>query len=435
MAVSSGATKALISGAVAIAVCALVVGVAHWRAHDLVAGDVVWHTEIDRDASEAVVVRDRIYTYEDDQLTIRDLGTGKTVAEEYQDGTWAHIGDGGHAAVVDIESIAMYDRDGREAWHQRMDDLYLPIAISRDGQLDAIACPEKGTCITVHFDASGRETSRTRRESPDLWTPAFIGTDSFEDHPSVQRAPTIPTGTDSKQSAAFQVRDGKPFGPSVEVMDDVAAQVGDLLVGMTRKDGTCTFDAVRAGEQAWTSSTPCPDLGYPKVDVFTNRIYVTNPSGDAYDVVTADLEGRRATSFRVRTGPSSESDRTQLSPTSDAVVLALTDQVSAYSPTTGKRLWTKKLNRASHDALEKTKKIYPGIEVSGPVIDQYENAPQALAGLAVGRDVPAYTHTYIDAASGKESAELAAPYGVASLGLDDGRVLVLGDDDLWLVAP
>jgi hypothetical protein len=203
---------------------------------------------------------------------------------------------------------------------------------------------------------------------------------------------------------------------------------------MSRKDGTCHFAATRAGKRAWTSSTPCPDLGYPKVEVFTDRIYVTNPSGDAYDVVTADLEGRRATSFRIETGPTSEKDRVQLSPTPDALVLTLTDQIAGYSPTTAKRLWSQKLSRTSHDASDETKRLYPGVEVSGPVIDRYGNATGSLATLAVGRDVPAYTHTYLDAGSGEKSAELAAPYGVSSIGLEDGRVLVLGDDDIWLVA-
>lgn len=434
MAVSSSTKKVLVSVGVLVGVGALLVGIGHWRAHDLVAGDVVWHTEVDRDAGEAVVVRDRIYTYEDDQLTIRDLGTGKVLAEDLQDGTWAHVGDGGHVATVGIEQVAMYGRNGELVWQKAMDDLYHPIAISLDGQLDTVVCGEKA-CSTVHFDASGQETSRTPRLSPDLVTPAYIGSGTFaETH--VRRVPTIPTDTDPKTHSVQQLRDGKPLGAPIRLIDDhTAAQVGDLLVGVSRENGTCTFTGTRAGARAWTTATPCPDLGFPEVDVFADRIYLNNPSDDAYDIVTADLEGRRATSFRVRTGPTSESDRTQLSPTPDAVVLTLTDQVSAYSPTTGKRLWTEKLNRTSHDALEKTKKIYPGIEVSGPVIDQYENAPQALAGLAIGRDVPAYTHTYIDAASGKESAALAAPYGVTSLGLDDGRVLVLGDDDLWLVAP
>ncbi|MBG6097491.1 outer membrane protein assembly factor BamB family protein [Nocardioides luteus] len=434
MAVSSGAKKALVSVGVLVCVGALLVGIGHWRAHDLVSGDVVWHVAAEDSGDEAVVVRDRIYTYDNDLLTIRDLESGKEVAEEYQDGAWAYVGDGGHVAVVGNESIAMYDRDGEDLWHLTMDDLYLPIAISRDGTLDAIACSEESRCVAAQFDVSGRVTSRDSRGSTDLWTPALIGVDTFEDHPSVRRVPTIATGIDPKKRAAFQVRDGEPFGPAVEVTDDVAAQVGDLLVGMSRKDGTCHFTATRAGKRAWTTSTPCPDLGYPKVEVFTDRIYVTNPSGDAYDVVTADLEGRRATSFRIKTGPTSEEDRTQLSPTPDAIVLTLTDQIAAYSPTTGKRLWSQKLSRTSHDALDEAKKIYPGVEVSGPVIDRYGNGPQALATLAIGRDVPAYTHTYLDATSGEESAELAAPYGVSSLGLEDGRVLVLGDDDIWLVA-
>lgn len=85
MAVSSGARRALISVAVVIIACGVVIGIAHWRAHDLVAGDVVWHTE--DGADEAVVVRDRIYTYGRDVLTIRDLSTGEPIARERQDGT------------------------------------------------------------------------------------------------------------------------------------------------------------------------------------------------------------------------------------------------------------------------------------------------------------------------------------------------------------
>ncbi|MEU6138019.1 hypothetical protein [Nocardioides sp. NPDC047086] len=434
MAVSSGAKKALVSVGVLVCVGALVLGIGHWRAHDLISGDVLWHMAAEDNGDEAVVVHDRIYTYDSDRLTIRDLESGKTVAEEYQDGTWAFVGDGGHVAVVDIDSIAMYDRDGEEAWHRTTGDLYQPIAISGNGTLDAIACSEKSACVTARFDVSGRVTSRSSRGSTDLWTPTVIGVDTFEDHPSVRRVPTIATDIDPKKRAVFQVRDGEPFGPAVDVTDDVAAQVGDLLVGMARADGTCTFGAVRAGERAWTTSTPCPDLGSPKVDVFADRVYATNPSGDAYDVVTTDLEGRRATSFRIETGPISEKDRIQLSLTPDAVVLTLTDRIAAYSPTTGKELWNQKLSRTSHDALDEVKRIYPGVEVTGPIVDRYGNGPQSLAALAIGRDIPEYTHTYIDALSGEESAALAAPYGVSSLGLEDGRVLVLGDDDIWLVA-
>ena len=434
MAVSSGAKKALVSVGVLACIGALLVGIGHWRAHDLIAGDVAWHLAAEDSGDDAVVLRDRIYTYDHDRLTIRDLETGKRIAEEYQDGAWAFVGDGGHVAVVDAESIAVYDQDGVEAWHHAMDDFYQPIAISLDGELDAIACSETRGCVIARFDVSGRETSRASRGSTDLWTPTFIGVDTFEDHPTVRRVPPVATGVDPERGMVFQVRDGEQFGPAVEITDDVAAQVGDLLVGMSRADGACTFDAVRAGKRAWTTSTPCPDLGYPKVEVFTDRIYVTNPSGDAYDVVTADLEGRRATSFRIKTGPTSEKDRIQLSPTPEAIVLTLTDRIAAYSPTTGKKLWGQTLSRTSHDALDEARRIYPGVEVSGPVIDRSGNGPQSLAALAVGRDVPAYTHTYLDALSGEESAELAAPYGVSSLGLEDGRVLVLGDDDIWLVA-
>ncbi|MFE6510437.1 hypothetical protein ACFVDI_25100 [Nocardioides sp. NPDC057767] len=434
MAVSSGAKKALVSFGVLVCVGALLVGIGHWRAHDLVSGDVVWHVAAEDSGDEAVVVRDRIYTYDNDQLTIRDLGSGKQIAEENQVGAWAFVGDGGHVVVVGNESIATYDRDGEDLWHRTMDDLYLPIAISRDGGLDAVACSEKSGCVTAHFDVSGRETSRTSRGSTDLWTPVVIGFDTFENHPSVRRVPTIATDIDPTKRSAFQIRDGEPFGPAVDITDDVAAQVGDLLVGMSRKDGTCHFAATRAGKRAWTTSTACPDLGYPKVEVFTDRIYVSNPSGDAYDVVTTDLEGRRATSFRIKTGPTSEEDRTRLSPTPDSIVLTRTDQIAGYSPTTGKRLWSENLSRTSDGASDGTKKVYPGIEVNGPVIDRYGNGPQSLATLAIGSDVPAYTHTYLDATSGEESAELAAPYGVSALGLEDGRVLVIGDDDIWLVA-
>ncbi|NGN92669.1 PQQ-binding-like beta-propeller repeat protein [Nocardioides sp. KC13] len=435
MAVSSGAKKALVSVGVLAVIGALLVGIGHWRAHDLMAGDVVWHTKVDDGPQEAVVVRDRIYTYEDDRLAIRDLSTGRTVAEEYQDGILAHVGDSGHVALVDLEHVTVYDRDGRQQWHRALDDIYQPIAISLDGQVDAIVCSEQKKCSTVHFDASGRETSRTQRSSPDLAAPAFIGYGTLED-PLVRRVPTIATDIEPESHTVHQTRDGKPLGSPIQVMDDhVAAQVGDLLVGVDRKDGTCTFTATRAGAPAWKTSTRCPDLGFPEVDVFANRIYLNDRSEDAYEIVTADLQGRQASSFRIRTGPTSESERLQLSPTPNSVVLTLTDQISAYSPTTGKRLWVKKLNRTSHDALEKTKKIYPGIDVSGPVIDHYDNAPRTLAELAVGRDVPSYVHTFIDAESGDESAELAAPYGSIMQGLDDGRVLVLGPDDMWLVSP
>ena len=433
MAVSPGAKKALIAVGVLTVAGALLVGIGHWRAHDLVAGDVVWHTEVDRAAGEAVVVRGRIYTYEDDQLVIRDLGTGKVIAEELQDGNWAHVGDGGHVATVGVEQIAMYDRNGKLAWQQATDDLYHPIAISLDGQLDAVVCEEKA-CSTVHFDAAGQETTRTPRLSPDLATPVYVGSGTFEDT-HVRRVPTIATDIDPKTHSVRQLRDGKPLGAPITLLDDhTAAQVGDLLVGVSRENGTCTFTATRAGTRAWTTTTPCPELGFPEVDVFADRIYLNSRSRDAYDIVTTDLEGRRASSFRVSTGPIEESDRTQLSPTPAAVVLTVTDQISAYSPTTGKRLWTEDLSRTSHDVLEKTKKVYPGVEVSGPVIDRFGNDSRPVAQLAVGRDLPAYTHTFIDSESGKESAKLAAPYGSVAHGLEDGRVLVLGRDDVWLVS-
>ncbi|SDK86751.1 PQQ-like domain-containing protein [Nocardioides sp. YR527] len=434
MAVAPGTKKALIAVGALAGVGALLVGLGHWRAHELVAGDVAWHAEVEHGSDEAVVVRDRVYTYDDDRLTIRDLRSGKVVAEEPLDGIWAHVGDGGHVAAGGIEQIAMYDRDGDQAWQRAVDDNYQPIAISADGELDAVVCTEKG-CSTVHFDASGRETSRTPRLSPDLATPAFIGYGTFEER-SVRRVPTIATDIDPATHTVRQVRDGKPLGSPIQLLDDhTAAQVGDLLVGVSRQNGTCTFTATRAGIRAWTTSTPCSDLGYPAVDVFADRIYLNDPTDDGYEIVTTDLDGRQANSFKIRTGPTDETDRIQLSPTPDAVVLTLTDQVSAYSPTTGERLWTEKLDRTSHDVLEKSTKIYPGILVSGPVVDRYANGPQPLTELAVGRDMPAYRHTFVDAASGDETAQLAAPYGSLPYGLDDGRVLMLGDDDIWLVSP
>lgn len=435
MAVSPSAKKALIAVGVLVGVGALLVGIGHWRAHDLIAGDVVWHAEISGGVDEAVVVRDRIYTYQDDVLTIRDLATGKSIAEDRLDGTWARVGDGGDVAVVDTVRIAMYDRDGNQVWSKDLDHLHMPIAISPDGQLDAIRCSESEKCVLVHFDASGTVTSRTPRQSLGLGSPAFIGAETLDDSRLVQRVPTIPVDVNPNTRSAYQVRDGKRWGSPVGVMDEhVAAQVGDLLVGVSRKDGTCTFAAVRSGVPAWTTTTTCPDLGFPKVEVFSDRIYLTNPSDGAYDVVTSDLEGRRATAFRVDTGPTSESDRQLLEPTPDAVVLTQTDRISAYS-TTGKRLWSEKLTRNSRDVLDESTRLYPGIAVSGPVVDRFENGPGGLAGLAIGRKVPAYTHTFISSGTGEESSQLAAPYGSVPYGLEDGRVLVLGSDDMWLVSP
>lgn len=432
---SSGATKALISGAVAIAVCALVVGIAHWRAHDLVAGDVVWHAEVGSSVDETVVVRDRIYTYQDDVLTIRDLASGKMIAEDRLDGTWARVGDSGDVAVLGIARIAMYDRDGNQAWAKELDDLHMPIAITPDGQLDAIRCSESDKCVLVHFDSSGTVTSRTPRRALDLGSPAVIGTSTFDDGQLVQRVPTVPVDIDSKTHSAYQVRDGKRWGSPVGVMDEhTVAQVGDLLVGVSRKDGTCTFAAVRSGVPEWTTTTTCPDLGFPEVDVFADRIYLTNFADGAYDVVTSDLEGRRATAFRVDTGTTTDSDRQLLEPTPDAVVLTQTDRISAYSMT-GKRLWTETLSRNSRDALDKSERLYPGIVVSGPVVDRFESGPSGLAGLAIGRKVPGYTHTFISSRTGEETSQLAAPYGSVPYGLDDSRVLVLGSDDMWLVSP
>lgn len=434
MAVAPGAKKTLIVAGALVGVGALLVGIGHWRADDLVTGDVTWHTTVDDSADEVVVVRDRIYTYDDDRLTIRDLSSGEVVAEERVDGTWAHVGDGGHVAAVGLEQITMYDRDGEQMWHRATNDLHQPIAIGTDGQLDTIVCAGKA-CSTVHFDASGRVTSRTPRRSTDLATPAFIGYGTF-DETRVRRIPTVATDIDPATHTVWQVRGGEPLGEPIRLLDDhTAAQVGDLLVGVSRTSDTCTFTATRAGIPAWTSSTPCPQLGFPEVDVFAGRIYLTDPTDDGYDVVSADLEGRQATSFRIETGPAEESDRVQLTPTPDAVVLALTDEVSAYSATTGERLWSEKLSRTSHDALEESTRIYPGIEVSGAVVDRYGNGRQPLTRLAVGRDVPEYTHTFIDAASGAETAQLAAPYGSVAYGLEDGRVLVHGRDDMWLVSP
>lgn len=436
MAVSSGAKKTLISVAVLVAACGLIVGIAHWRAHDLVAGNVAWHVEISDGGDEAVVVRDRIYTYEDDVLTIRDLSSGREIAEDYQDGAWARVGDSGDVAVVSIDGLAMYDRSGDQVWHQALDDLHMPIAISTDGELDAVRCDEDEGCTLVHFDAAGTITSSTSRESLDLGSPAVVGVSTLDDSRLVQRVPTVPVDIDPETRSAFQVRNGKRWGAPVAVMDDhVAAQVGDLLVGMSRKDGTCIFTAVRAGATAWTSSTPCPDLGFPTVDVFADRIYVTNHSEGAYDIVTADLEGRRASAFQVEVDPASEADdRPLLRPTPDAVVLIQSDRLVAYSPT-GKRLWSQDLNSRSRRAAVESKRLYPDVAVSGPVVDHFDNGPAGLAGLAIGRKLPAYTHTFVDSGSGDETARLAAPYGSIPYGLDDGRVLILGNDDMWLVSP
>ncbi|MDQ4112312.1 MAG: hypothetical protein M3306_14620, partial [Actinomycetota bacterium] len=219
----------------------------------MVAGDVVWHAEVGGGVDETVVVRDRIYTYQDDVLTIRALASGKMIAEDRLDGNWARVGDGGDVAVLGIARIAMYDRDGNQVWAKELDDLHMPIAISSDGQLDAIRCSESDKCVLVHFDSTGTMTSRTPRRALDLGSPAVIGTSTFDDDQIVQRVPTVPVDIDPKTHSAYQVRDGKRWGSPVGVMDEhAAAQVGDLLVGVSRKDGTCTFTAVRSGVKEWT---------------------------------------------------------------------------------------------------------------------------------------------------------------------------------------
>ncbi|GGR73103.1 hypothetical protein J2S40_000911 [Nocardioides luteus] len=435
MAVSSGAKKALVLAGALIGVAALLVGIGHWRAHDLVAGDVVWHAEVDQGSHESVVVGDRVYTYGKGVLSIRDLSDGRTIAEEYVDGTWALVGDGGHVAVVSIEQITVLDRDGAQMWQRRFDDLHNPFAISRDGELDAVACAEK-TCSTVHLDAAGTETSRAvQRRSPRLERPASIGNGTIDDD-RVRRIPAFTTDVDPKTHTVREVRDGRPVGTPIRLMDDhVAAQVGDLLVGVDREDGICTFTATQAGDPAWETSTSCPELGFPYVDVFADRIYLSDRTDQTVEVVTTDLDGREANSFSIDAGEPSDARRTELTPTPDAVVLTLTDRVVAYSPTSGKKLWTEKLPKTSRAILDESKRIHPGVSVDGPVVDVYSNAPEPLAALALGRDVPSYTHSFIDAVSGEVTAELAAPWGSRVHGLDDGRVLVVASDDMWLVSP
>lgn len=435
MAVSPGVRKTVTVVAALICVCGLVVGFAHWRVHELETGDVVWTAPAFEEPDTAVVVGGRIYTYAHDRLVIRELRTGRRIAVTNEIGFRAYVGDGGQVAIEDLAGhrLAFYSRDGKELWH-RTGVVETPAAIGTDGGLDVIGCDGDKHCRTTHYDAAGRMTGRTARHSPDFAQAATIGSLTFGPDQGVVRVPPVPI--DIEGDRARELRGGRAWGPAVATADDHAlAQVGDLLVGLSRRRGTCVFEAVRSGKRAWTTSTPCPDLGFPTLAVFAHRLYAYNSTDNGYDVVTTDLGGERAAGMHIQAAAPAKGDRRELWPTPSTLVLVTTGAVAGYTPDSGKKLWERELRRDSADPLDDSHKLFPAVTVSGEVIDVSGDTRPPWPQLALGHDTPSTTHTFIDPATGDTTAELAVPWGARVSGTDDGGAVVFGDHRVRLVSP
>lgn len=497
MAVSSGLRKRLIVAAALVGAFGLLVGYAHWYVHDLETGDVAWsaptaYGRTDADQVEIVVVAGRIYTYDRRRLVIRDLRTGRPIAvtnpagfqpqvaggcrpaARYDPrrrgayfsfspsgkllicpmqtarrdaianaGPQAYVGDGGQVALFNAarHRLAFYSRDGKELWNHDGGPVGTPLAIGADGGLDVISC--HGTsCDTVHYDDAGHVTARTARRSRNLARAATIdspGRSPYAAEPILIRVPPVPIDIDGHST--YQLRDGRRWGTAVATTDGhTLAQVGDLLVGLSRRGGTCVFAAVRSGRPAWTTSTPCPGLGTPALTVFAHRLYAYTDDGKwgrngGAAVVSTDLDGVRAVHTYIRRPIPPNQGDFRVEPAPRVLIISTDREAVAYSPTTGAELWQLDLHHNSgytDDAGH-----HENVGPSGAIVELVRDTRPPWPQLAIGRDTPPRTLSLLDPVTGDTLASVGTSrwQAGASYGTADGAVIVIDGDRIRLVRP
>lgn len=421
------AVKVVAGAGVLGVVTAALVGGARWRMHDLEAGDVArsW-PGVGSLHGAPVVVGGAAYVLGGGRVTIIPLDGGRPVTIDDYGTTQAAVGDSGDVVTVTADHAALYDRSGAKRWS--VDGGYgTTVAAIGDGDATLASCPAK-SCELTHVDADGRIDART--SSDQAMQSAYVDapfTDPDDRARGVVRVPS--TAAAVRDGRAVLVKDGHPLGAAVPIDDDAApVQARDVLVGLSHRGHTCHYEAVRAGAPLWSTDVDCTGLSerygfdYPDEWVFGDRLLVAYGRIDAARsrvVVISLADGKAATPRLNRLfGASATTGFTR-----DAIVRRQHRKLTAYAPTTGRRLWTKELSSASSDS----------VTVGDGVVSYRSELSGLWPSLAFDRTAPRTSTAFLDARTGDQFAKVLSTRDADASGAAPGRALLVTDDRIRLV--
>lgn len=421
-------------------VSAALVGVGHWRIHRLQTADVGWSAPSIE--GEVAVVGRRAYVFDraSGQIAIHRLSDGRSRIIEVPGTIRMALGESGEFATASLDGrLAFYSPDGHEEWARRISTTPTVTAVG-DGDLAYRTCTRR-RCTLSHLAATGKVDWRRPSRRVGGAAGVLLGEDVLAASPSdLSVVPSFPIEVTGQ--TAVQIRGGSPLGRSVTYTGSVGlVQYADVLIGISRRGATCSYQAVRAGEPLWHTSLDCSVLGapfHPSFDaptVYRDRLFVSyDGRRGVARVASIDTATGRARLLDVGPLGSDSTSARHLYLLPQAIVRQDGRHLTGLSVSTGRPVWRTSAKGGSDDPLD-GHRLIPAVEASDGTIATKAETPRLWAGLALGRDTPADTSTFLDPRTGGVVAHLAARRQYSVTGVGDGRALVLADARMYLVDP
>lgn len=419
-----------------------IVGYAHWRLHQLTGGAAAWATEVESSGT-VLVAADRVYVFDErESVDIVDLEDGGLVHEWGsepagserlvptrmwlgEDGTFVVQGD-----ITGPIEYAAYDRDGNPLWTRTEDDLARVSAIGEQG-VTLTSCGER-RCTVTTVDESGEELWSARpRVSTDPaagsgsdWSRVGSQDDVLRPSNSAM-VPTVPTVVRDGRVGVVD-EEGRTVGGTIPFADSALA--ADLLVESSADEEGCSFRALRAGREVWSTTIDCGGRRFPGFAprlVLQDRLYVglERGGGDREGMVSLDLRTGDAAVLEDGWRAFTPESKGRVVAGDQVVVVQDEYSLTGHSPDTGEELWTRDgwPRSETYDGAAR----YPGVETAGGGVSVLHRHGGLWPALALGADAPRSQATILDARTGDTRGALVDSELYSARELPDGSAVVL----------
>lgn len=422
----------LTTAATAVVLVALVIGGFHWQLSRLEGADVRWKTDVGPSA-EAEVVGDVVLAYSRDAntMSVIDAEDGTSITVDPSEGTTeAYAGTDGSFATVGPFQVAYFSPSGEPLWTQETASQFPVVTAIGQGAVTYSDCVDKA-CELVQMDGQGDEKWRVDGFYPTAQNNSVVKAEAVPPPrpPQVQVAPAVPA-LDFDDSVQH-LRGGRPVGPRLAVNEDAyfnTIAVGDTLVGVSHEGTECRYQAARDGEPLWEATADCTEadnVDLVKLVTSSERSFaVYSTEGDDKLVVSIDMATGEVSQFSLPLSANRDGDYRDFALTPQAIVSQNKREVTAYSPTTGEKLWDRTIEGQGYSSNEDAD-ILPATTFTRGAMGVLSLTPQWTT-WAVGRDAPLKTSALWDLATGDQIGRVAAKY--------QGSIHAEGPDQVYLVA-